>query len=255
VRIALALTLVALAGAMTAVALPRAVEASNPELIGTVNDDYTITLTDSGGTAVTSLAAGTYDIAVHDNSAIHNFDLKRPDGTTADKTSIPTTGDVTWTITLTPGTWTFVCDAHAFMSGNFTVTATTTSSAASTSSPATTAPVMTTAPVTTTSPTTTAAVAPQTPTTPPLAPPKPSPCIVPGVVGRTLATGRRLLRGAGCTTGRLSRAHSARLRRGRILSQRPAPGARRAHGAPVALVVSRGASTRSGTARHFRLAG
>ena len=63
-------------GALSAFALPHAGSAANPKLVATVNDNFTITLTDAAGTAVTTLPAGTYDVEVHDNSAFHSF----PDG-------------------------------------------------------------------------------------------------------------------------------------------------------------------------------
>ena len=64
-------------------------------------------------------------------------------------------------------------------------------------------------------------------------------CVVPRLTGRLLASARRLLRKANCGVGRVTRRHSRRSRRGRVLSQRPAAGTRLADGAPVALVVGR----------------
>lgn len=90
-------------------------------LVATVgtNDGTNITLT-MNGTRVTHLAAGTYAVQVHDNSAFHNFHLTGPG---VDKeTEIDTRGVVTWTVTLTDGVYKFVCDPHAgFMKGSFTV--------------------------------------------------------------------------------------------------------------------------------------
>src|SRR2546429_3148083 len=105
--------------------------AANPKLIATVGtgDAFVISLTDTGGNPVTSLPVGTYDIEVHDNSAIHNFDLIRPNSTSADATTVGGTGTVTWTVNLTQGTWTFQCDAHPSMNGSFAVTAPTPSAA------------------------------------------------------------------------------------------------------------------------------
>jgi large repetitive protein len=64
-------------------------------------------------------------------------------------------------------------------------------------------------------------------------------CIVPRVGGKTVAGARRALRKAGCRLGRVTRAASA-IRRGRIVRQRPRPGARKPAGTRVSVVVSRG---------------
>jgi uncharacterized delta-60 repeat protein len=65
-------------------------------------------------------------------------------------------------------------------------------------------------------------------------------CVVPNVRGETLAEARELLVVYGCLSGRTRHARSARVPRGRVVSQRPSPGARRAEDSRVALVVSRG---------------
>jgi beta-lactam-binding protein with PASTA domain len=64
-------------------------------------------------------------------------------------------------------------------------------------------------------------------------------CKVPSVVGRKLATARRLIARSRCRVGRVRRARSARAR-GRVLAQSPKAGVRRARGARVNLLVSRG---------------
>jgi plastocyanin len=85
-----------------------------------VGDSFVISLKDSSGAAVTHLDAGTYTLLVHDHSAVHNFDLSGP-GVDA-STDIGAVGDRTFTITLTDGVYTFVCDAHpAQMKGSFAV--------------------------------------------------------------------------------------------------------------------------------------
>jgi hypothetical protein len=66
------------------------------------------------------------------------------------------------------------------------------------------------------------------------------PCVVPAVVGRALAAAKAAIRRSHCRTGRITRARSATVRKGRVLSQRPPPGRRLANGARVNLVVSRG---------------
>jgi uncharacterized delta-60 repeat protein len=67
-----------------------------------------------------------------------------------------------------------------------------------------------------------------------------STCTVPDVRQRTPANARGTLERRGCLVGRTSLARSARVLAGRIVSQRPAPGARVADHVPVTVVVSRG---------------
>ena len=66
------------------------------------------------------------------------------------------------------------------------------------------------------------------------------PCVVPAVVGKSLAAAKAAIRHSHCRTGRITRARSTRVPKGCVLSQRPAPGRRLANGARVNLVVSRG---------------
>lgn len=65
-------------------------------------------------------------------------------------------------------------------------------------------------------------------------------CVVPRVKGKPVAAARRAIRRAGCSPGRIRRSHSASVRVGRVISQSPRAGARRAAGAKVNLVLSRG---------------
>src|SRR5262249_12880358 len=78
-----------------------------------------------------------YTLLLRDHSAIHNFDLNGPGVSVS--TDITAIGDKTFTITLTDGTYFFVCDAHAGqMKGSFTVgsvTSTTTTTTTSTPPP------------------------------------------------------------------------------------------------------------------------
>jgi hypothetical protein len=146
------------------------------------------------GQRISQVPAGTYTIQVRDRSRFHNFHLSGPGVDRA--TTIAFVGTVTWTVTMTAGVYTFICDAHAsLMRGTFGVDR---------------------------------------------APPaKKAPFKVPKVVGKKLVTARRLIVRARCRVGRVRRARSARVR-GRVLSQRPRAGAKRARGARVNLVVSRG---------------
>lgn len=108
----------ALAALVAALLAPMAT-ASTPTLIATVGPGFTITLT-KGGTKVTKLTKGTYVVKVSDKSNIHNFRLKGPG---LNKTSsLAGKGSSTWTVTLKPGTYTYVCDPHAtIMKGTFKV--------------------------------------------------------------------------------------------------------------------------------------
>ena len=110
---------------LAALALPPAGSADKPVLTGDVglNDSFTITLKDAGGNAVKHLDPGTYTLVIHDRSAIHNFHLFGPGASaTVASTAVDVVGDMTFTVTLTDGTYTFVCDAHpTVMKGTFTV--------------------------------------------------------------------------------------------------------------------------------------
>ena len=67
-----------------------------------------------------------------------------------------------------------------------------------------------------------------------------APCIVPNVKGKPLAAARQALARASCATGKVTRKYSKKVKKGRVLSQAPAPRTRLGHLAPVSLVVSRG---------------
>ena len=70
--------------------------------IGTPQDPFELSLTDSSGEPVTELPAGEYGIRVSDPSEIHNFHLLK--GADAEETTtVPETGEVTWTVELTAG--------------------------------------------------------------------------------------------------------------------------------------------------------
>jgi Divergent InlB B-repeat domain/PASTA domain len=66
------------------------------------------------------------------------------------------------------------------------------------------------------------------------------PCVVPALKGRTLAGARRALTAAHCMLAAVKRAHSRRVRPGRVVSQAPAAGAKLRNGGRVSLVISRG---------------
>ncbi|HEY8029987.1 MAG TPA: hypothetical protein VIE38_10810 [Gaiellaceae bacterium] len=99
-----------------------AARADNPTLVGNVGqgDAFIISLTGPDGKPVVNLDPGTYTLVVHDHSAIHDFDLFGPGNVNA-TTTVEGVGDSTFTITLVPGKYSYVCDAHPSMKGSFTV--------------------------------------------------------------------------------------------------------------------------------------
>ena len=118
-----------------------AARVDNPVLTGDVGagDSFTITLTDSSGSSVKHLDPGTYTLVVHDHSSFHNFDFSGPGA--AASTDVEFVGDKTFTVTLTDGKYSFVCDPHsAQMRGSFTVGTVTTTTTTTTTTPAPTPP-------------------------------------------------------------------------------------------------------------------
>jgi plastocyanin len=113
-----------LAACLVALALPAAAaQSANPVLTGVVSEDtaFSITLKDASGAVVKHLDPGTYTVNVHDPATIHNFHLLGPGVEQA--TSVEDRQDVTWTVTLTDGIYTYQCDPHASggMKGRFAV--------------------------------------------------------------------------------------------------------------------------------------
>jgi hypothetical protein len=83
---------------------------------------------------------------------------------------------------------------------------------------------------------------PPPPPPPPPGPPPPPPpttCRVPRVIGKTLVRARQLITAAGCRTGRVRRARSAK-KIGIVIGQRPGPNRVVATGTLIQLVVSKG---------------
>lgn len=76
--------------------------------------------------------------------------------------------------------------------------------------------------------------------TPVAVPSGPSGCAVPRLKGKTLAAARDDLGRTACALGAVRRAYSGAVKKGRIVSQRPAPGAKLSAGALIRLVVSKG---------------
>jgi hypothetical protein len=72
------------------------------------------------------------------------------------------------------------------------------------------------------------------------APPATTSCIVPKVLGKTLAAARQAILKAGCRPGAVRNEWSAKVLKGRVLRQSPPAGRRVARGTRVLLVLSRG---------------
>jgi hypothetical protein len=70
--------------------------------------------------------------------------------------------------------------------------------------------------------------------------PQPVVCLVPRVARRTLAVARRLVAAAHCKVSSVRRKYSGRIKKGRVISVTPVPGARRPVDTAVTLLVSRG---------------
>jgi plastocyanin len=108
----------ACAGLVAAVSVARPA-ANDGTLQGSVGPGFQISLTQNGS-RVTNLAPGTYTINVNDLATEHDFHLQGPG--VDQSTTVPDTGTVTWTVTLTDGTYSYFCDAHpGTMLGTFTV--------------------------------------------------------------------------------------------------------------------------------------
>src|SRR5262249_38839078 len=66
-----------------------------------------------------------------------------------------------------------------------------------------------------------------------------APCVVPRVIGKTVAAAKRALSAAFCRPGTIKKAFS-KTRRGRVAAQKPKPRTRLKNGGRVALTVSKG---------------
>jgi plastocyanin len=106
--------------AIVAFAVVGTASAKTPALTGEVGPGFKIEL-NAGGKDVKTLKAGTYTIKVEDKASIHDFHLFGPGVNKA--TTVPFTGEQTWTLKLKKGTYTYQCDPHAAsgMKGTFTV--------------------------------------------------------------------------------------------------------------------------------------
>jgi subtilisin family serine protease len=66
-------------------------------------------------------------------------------------------------------------------------------------------------------------------------------CVVPKLKGKTVVAARKALKARRCALGRVKRAYSAKVKKGRIVSQTKRPGTRLKRGTKVGVVISRGA--------------
>ena len=65
-------------------------------------------------------------------------------------------------------------------------------------------------------------------------------CVVPRLKGKTLRAAKRTLTKAHCSVGKLSRAFSAKVKKGRVIASKPRPGRKLAQGTKIRLQVSKG---------------
>jgi hypothetical protein len=65
-------------------------------------------------------------------------------------------------------------------------------------------------------------------------------CVVPKVVGKPLANAKKAIVAAHCAVGNVSKKHSSKKKKGRVLAQSPKPGKKLANGARVKLTVGTG---------------
>ena len=72
---------------------------------------------------VKTLKHGTYKLVIHDDSAIHNYELDGPHGKSWSFTSVPFKGTKTFTLKLTSGAYKAYCQPHeSVMFQHFKVT-------------------------------------------------------------------------------------------------------------------------------------
>jgi hypothetical protein len=71
-------------------------------------------------------------------------------------------------------------------------------------------------------------------------PPVVKQCVVPKLKGKTLKSAKRSLKSRHCRLGKVKKAFSSKVKKGRVISQKPKPGKRLRNGAKVNLVLSKG---------------
>jgi hypothetical protein len=68
----------------------------------------------------------------------------------------------------------------------------------------------------------------------------PGPCVVPKLKGKSFKAAKRALGAHKCSLGKVGRAFSTKVKKGRVITQRPKPGRHLSHGSKVRLVISKG---------------
>jgi hypothetical protein len=102
---------------VVALAVPSVAAA---RLYARVGPGTTITLKRANGTLVRHLSPGGRTIVVRDRSSNHNFHLKGPG--VDRRTRVAFVGRRRWSVTLSAGTYTYLCDVHpTTMRRTFTV--------------------------------------------------------------------------------------------------------------------------------------
>ena len=76
--------------------------------------------------------------------------------------------------------------------------------------------------------------------TPASTPAAPAQCVVPKLKGKTVKAAKAALKRAHCSLGKVTRKANRSVKKGRVATQKPKPGTRKAAGAKVAIVVSKG---------------
>jgi hypothetical protein len=71
-------------------------------------------------------------------------------------------------------------------------------------------------------------------------PPQPKACVVPKLKGKTLKAAKRSLKAHHCSLGKVKKAFSSKVKKGKVISQRPKAGKHLKHGAKVNVTVSKG---------------
>ena len=124
IRLSALAALTAAAVAAVLVLTASAGAAGHPKLIGVVgkNNAYKITLKTSNGKLVKTLKAGTYTLVIHDDSAMHNYELDGPHGKSWTFTTVAFKGTKTKTLKLVKGKYKAYCAPHEpIMFQHFTV--------------------------------------------------------------------------------------------------------------------------------------
>ena len=104
----------------TATATETGAMGGGKELDGAVGPGFDISLAQTGQD-VSTLSAGTYTLKIDDRSTSHNFHLTGPG--VDESTEVAFEGMKSVEVTLSPGTYSFVCDPHSgAMNGTFEVT-------------------------------------------------------------------------------------------------------------------------------------